>query len=230
MGNERDERARRRRREILAAYYQVLLDEGLEGASIGKVGRQLGVHPSLVIHYFGTKEQLTIELVDYLLEVYYETYGERLAAIADPLERLNAILDTFFSLSYQQLLPESVFYGCFYLSLRRPKVREAFAALHEAERALVEDAISACMASGALQKGDANELALAVKGMEAGFAVLIGGSEREEDAQAMADSLKRQVQRMLGLAPCAPEETRAGAEPSCSHAAPSRNGPAAGRR
>jgi AcrR family transcriptional regulator len=230
MGNERDERARRRRREILAAYYQVLLDEGLEGASIGKVGRQLGVHPSLVIHYFGTKEQLTIELVDYLLEVYYETYGERLAAIEDPLERLNAILDTFFSLSYQQLLPESVFYGCFYLSLRRPKVRQAFAALHEAERALVEDAISACMASGALQKGDAHELALAVKGMEAGFAVLIGGSEREEDALAMAASLKRQVQRLLGLPPSAPAETPAGAETSCSHAALARNGPKARRR
>jgi len=184
---------------MLAAYYQVLLDEGLEGASIGKVAKRLDVHPSLIIHYFGTKEQLTIELVDYLLEVYYQTYGEKLAAIEDPLERLRAILDTFFSLSYQELLPESVFYACFYLSLRRPRVRAAFAALHEAERQLAETAIAACMASGALGEGDAHELALAVKGMEAGFAVLIGGNVDEDAAQRMGDSLKGQVLRLLRL-------------------------------
>ena len=195
----RSEKSRRRRREMLEAYYAVLLDEGLERASVGKVAKRLGVHPSLVIHYFGTKEQMTIELVDYLLEVYRHTYGERLAAIEDPLRRLRAILDTFFDLKYQQLLPESVFYACFYLSLRHSRVREAFAALHEAERELVEDAIAECMRSGHLPQGNPHELALAAKGMEAGFAVLIGGNVDPEAAQAMGDSLKYQVLRLLGL-------------------------------
>jgi AcrR family transcriptional regulator len=181
---------------MLEAYYQVLLDEGLEGASIGKIAKRIDVHPSLLIHYFGTKEQMTIELVDYLLEVYYTTYGEKLEAIEDPVDRLRAILDTFFSVSYQQLLPESVFYACFYLSLRHPAVRSAFANLHQVEQELLEKTIAECMACGELEEGDPHELALAVKGMEAGFAVLIGGLD-EAMAQQMGDSLRSQVLRLL---------------------------------
>ena len=156
--SERNERSKQRRREMLAAYYEVLQDEGLQGASVGKIAKRLGVHPSLLIHYFGTKEQMTIELVDYLLEVYYDAYGDKLAAIEDPLERLMAVLDTFFSLRYQELLDASVFYACFYLSLRHPKVRQAFAALHDAELRLVEVAIAECMAMGYVAKSDAHEL------------------------------------------------------------------------
>ena len=184
---------------MLAAYYEVLQDEGLQGTSVGKIAKRLDVHPSLIIHYFGTKEQMTIELVDYLLEVYYETYGDKLAAIEDPLERLMAVLDTFFSLRYQELLDASVFYACFYLSLRHPKVRQAFAALHEAELRLVEEAIAECMAAGFMAPSDAHELATAVKGMEAGFAFLIEGSDDEAARQAIGDLLKRQVLRLLEL-------------------------------
>ena len=187
---ERGDRSRQRRREMLAAYYEVLQDEGLQGTSVGKIAKRLGVHPSLLIHYFGTKEQMTIELVDYLLEVYYETYGDKLAAIEDPLERLTAVLDTFFSLRYQELLDASVFYACFYLSLRHPKVRQAFAALHEAELRLVEEAIAECMAAGFMAPGDAHELATAVKGMEAGFAFLIEGSDDEAARQAIGRPTK----------------------------------------
>ena len=134
----REEWARIRRREMLAAYYQVLKDEGLQGASIAKIAKRIDAPPSLLIHYFGTKEQMTIELVDYLLEEYRHGYGDRLAAIADPRERLIAILDTFFDPEYHQLLDDSVFYACFYVSLRHPAVRKSYAALYEASLELVE--------------------------------------------------------------------------------------------
>jgi AcrR family transcriptional regulator len=127
---KRAERSQRRRREMLEAYYQTLLDEGLQGASIAKIARRLEVPPSLLIHYFGTTEQMTIELVDYLLEVYHESYGDKLAAVPDPLERLHAILDEFFSPEYHQLLDG----GVLRLLLREPPasaVRKSYAALYE---------------------------------------------------------------------------------------------------
>ncbi len=138
----REERARLRRREMLAAYYQVLKDEGLQGASIAKIAKRIDAPPSLLIHYFGTKEQMTIELVDYLLEEYRHGYGDKLAAIADPRERLVAILDTFFDPEYHQLLDDSVFYACFYVSLRHPKVRKSYAALYETSLELVETTLA----------------------------------------------------------------------------------------
>jgi AcrR family transcriptional regulator len=195
----RAERSQQRRREMLEAYYQTLLDEGLQGASIAKIARRLDVPPSLLIHYFGTKEQMTVELVDYLLESFHETYGDRLAAIADPRERLLAILGQFFSPEYHQLLDDRAFYACFYLSLTHPKVREAYVSLYESSLELVETAIRECMEADAIPHDDAHELAMTVKAMEEGYAFLIGGGADEAVKATMGKVLKERVQGLLGL-------------------------------
>ena len=198
---KREERRSGRRREILAAYYQVLLEEGLEGASIAKIGKQAGVQSSLIIHYFGTKENLTVALVDYLLEVYYREYGVRLAAIKDPSERLLAILNTWFSIEYQQLLDDRVFYACFYFSLGHPKVRRDFATLAQAELDLVEEAVDACMAQGSIPPDNPHELAITVKALEAGYAFLIGGGADEELAASVGEVVKDRALKALGFVP-----------------------------
>ena len=59
-----------RKPEILESYYQVLIQEGLEGASIGKIADRLNIHPSLIIHYFKNKERMKLALVDLLVEKY----------------------------------------------------------------------------------------------------------------------------------------------------------------
>jgi AcrR family transcriptional regulator len=205
----RADRSQLRRREILAAYYETLVAEGLQGASLAKIARRLGVPPSLLIHYFGTKEQMTVELVDYLLEEYREGYGDRLAAIVDPLERLHAIVDTFFDPRYHELLDDSVFYACFYLSLRHPSVRQSYHTLYEATLQLIETAVSGCMAAGLIERDDAHELALVVKALEEGYAFLIGGEVDDAVKREMGRVLQRRVARLLGL-PAAGDGRRAG--------------------
>lgn len=113
----REEWAGIRRREMLASYYEVPLDEGLQGASLAKIAKRVQAPPSLLIHYFGTKEQMTIELLDYLLERYHDTYGALFEGMADPLERLRTIVDYLFSVEYQQLMDDRAFYALFYVSL-----------------------------------------------------------------------------------------------------------------
>ena len=41
-----------RKPEILENYYQVVIGERIEGASIGKVGKRMDCHSSPIIHYF----------------------------------------------------------------------------------------------------------------------------------------------------------------------------------
>lgn len=188
-----------RRREMLDAYYRVLIEEGLQGASLAKIAKRLDVPPSLLIHYFGTKEQMTVELVDYLLDEYRHAYGDRLAAITDPVARLHAILDTFFSLEYHRLLDDSAFYACFYVSLRHPAVRHAFATLYEASLELVETAIRESMAAGDMARDDAHELAMVVKALEEGYAFLIGGGADEDVKATMGGVLKKRAAAALGL-------------------------------
>jgi AcrR family transcriptional regulator len=196
---KRADRSQLRRREMLAAYYETLVAEGLQGSSIAKIARRLDVPPSLLIHYFGTKEQMTIELVDYLLEEYREGYGDRLAAITDPLERLQAIVVTFFSPRYHELLDDSVFYACFYLSLRHPSVRRSYHTLFETTLQLIEGAVRDGIEAGVVRRDDPHELALVIKALEEGYAFLIGGEPDEAVREETGVLLQRRVFALLGL-------------------------------
>jgi len=196
---KRAERAQTRRREMLAAYYETLLDEGLQGASLAKIARRLEIPPSLLVYHFGTKEQMTIELVDYLLERYHDTYGERLESIADPLERLRAILDCLFSEEYHRLLDDRAFYALFYLSLTHPDVRRAFAAIYDVSLELAESTIAECMAAGHIPPDDAHELAVTLKALEEGYAFLIGGGADEAEKTGLGDVIKTRAGKQLGL-------------------------------
>ena len=75
------QKAEIRKPEILDNFYHVLLEEGFEGASFGKIAKRMNIHPSLIIHYFKTKENLTTELVDLLIEKYeapeFLQFGQR---------------------------------------------------------------------------------------------------------------------------------------------------------
>jgi len=44
-----------RKKEIIESFQQVISEEGIEGASIGKIAANTGIHPSLIIHYFKNK-------------------------------------------------------------------------------------------------------------------------------------------------------------------------------
>jgi AcrR family transcriptional regulator len=184
---------------MLAAYYDTLVDEGLQGASFVKIAKRLGKAPSLLVHHFGTKEQMTIELVDYLLEKYHRSYGDRLAAIADPRDRLQAILDTIFDPEYHQLLDDSVFYACFYLSLRHPAVRAQFANLHYASLGMVENTLRECMAMGYLPQDDAHDLAILLETLEEGYAFVIGGVADGAAKLELGAAVKRRARQLLRM-------------------------------
>jgi AcrR family transcriptional regulator len=196
---KRSEHSQQRRREMLAAYYETLLAEGLQGASLAKIAKRVDAPPSLLIHYFGTKEQMTIELVDYLLERYHESYGEKLESIADPRRRLDAILDYLFSIDYHQLLDDRAFYACFYLSLTHLDVRRAFASIYEVSLRLVESTLAECMAGGSIPTDDPHELAVTIKALEEGYAFLIGGGADEAEKAELGDVVRHRARVVLGL-------------------------------
>ena len=64
-----------RQKAIIKAFYKVARKEGLENASIAKVASVLDVNPSLVIHYFETKQDLIHGLIEYILERYRLIYN-----------------------------------------------------------------------------------------------------------------------------------------------------------
>ena len=117
-----------RKAEILEHFYQVIIHQGIEGASIAKIADSMNIHPSLILHYFKTKESMTIELAEYLREKYDPPYlREQFDSIKDPQHRFNFFLDVMFSEANNKTVNASVFYAFYYLSYRNPKIYSRFA-------------------------------------------------------------------------------------------------------
>jgi AcrR family transcriptional regulator len=110
-----------RKPAILKAFYAVIHAEGFENASVAKVAGKAGVHPSLVIHYFGTKEQMVVELVDDVLKTYAELF-RRLPTGGGPRERLDRLLDLVWSREWHEAASFSVVFSFLALSQRNDAV------------------------------------------------------------------------------------------------------------
>ena len=123
------QKAEIRKPEILENYYQVLLEEGFEGTSIGKIAKRMDIHPSLIIHYFKTKENMTIELVDLLIEKYEAPEFLQFDHIQDMEQRFQALIDTIFSFEWSRTIDPGIHFGFYYLSFRNPKIRERYEAM-----------------------------------------------------------------------------------------------------
>jgi len=115
-----------RKPDILESYYQVLIEEGLEGASIGKIASRCGIHPSLIIHYFKTKEGLKHELVELLIEKYKSPEMIDFENIVDDDVRFETLMDMIFSFKWNRTVDPSVHFGFYYLSMRDDGISERF--------------------------------------------------------------------------------------------------------
>ncbi len=86
-----------RKPEILGCFYETILEEGIEGASIGKIAKRMGIHPSLIMHYFSTKEKLMIELVVFIIGEYSKLLGGIRITHDEPHARLEQLLEILLS-------------------------------------------------------------------------------------------------------------------------------------
>jgi AcrR family transcriptional regulator len=120
------QKAEIRKPEILENFYQVLIEEGFEGASINKIARRMNIHPSLIIHYFKTKENLTIELADLLIEKYEAPGFLKFDHIQDLEQRFQLMIETIFSFEWSRTIDPGLHFGFCYLSFRNAKIRKAY--------------------------------------------------------------------------------------------------------
>lgn len=111
-----------RKPDILKNYYQVILKEGVEGASIAKVARRMKIHPSLIIHYFTTRDNMTVELVDYIAKIYNRLFMELKIETNDPVKRLDRLCDILLSEEWYNNTDISGDFSVISVSFRNKKV------------------------------------------------------------------------------------------------------------
>ncbi|MDN5214106.1 TetR family transcriptional regulator C-terminal domain-containing protein [Fulvivirgaceae bacterium BMA12] len=185
-----------RRREIVTAFYQVAKKEGLENASIAKVAKKMEINPSLVMHYFNTKEDLIYELIDFILERYRHIYKPK-KSVSDPKERLIQIIDNLFSRKWNTLFDDGVFFSCFALVFRSKRIKAHYKDLHDSLRAMLAKALQEAKDEGAIDVADvkaASDMIFIL--VEGAYYYLSLSDENNDDKLAI---YKNEVFMRLGL-------------------------------
>jgi len=196
MARPRD-KAQTRKKEILESFYAVLAEEGLEGASIAKIAARMGINPSLVIHYFSTKEEMIVALVDFILDMYEETFLPSLERIEDPERRLEATIDAIFGLDWARLVDNSVFYACYSLSFRNGRVKESFQRMYSRLREVLVDEIEDLMEKGVILRADPGKLGDLIISLLEGYDFYRGVMEDEERFDELSQFLKENALAIL---------------------------------
>jgi len=107
-----------RRNELIDATIAAIYQGGLQQATLHAIGRQAGLSPALVNHYFAGKEALLEATMRRLMRDLGRDVAARLPARPTALGRLHAIIDGCFS--RRHFLPESmVAWLSFWLEVRR---------------------------------------------------------------------------------------------------------------
>ena len=136
-----------RRQEIIKVFYQVAKKEGYENTSIAKIAKVMDINPSLIIHYFETKEGLTYELIDHILDRYLLIYTIKHKGEAT-LEDLQGTLEMLFSKKWNLLFDDGLFYTFYALAFREKKIKLKYKLILDALRNGLATMIEQCNIQG----------------------------------------------------------------------------------
>src|SRR5215467_664403 len=97
-----------RQKEIIQAFYKLAKKEGLENASIAKTADLINVNPSLIIHYFKSKDYLVYGLIEFILDKYLLIYNLNGKKNDNPKTILLKTIDNMFSKKWNVLFDDGV--------------------------------------------------------------------------------------------------------------------------
>ena len=142
-----------RQLEIVKVFYRVAKKEGYENTSIAKIAGVMDINPSLIMHYFKTKEDLTYALIDYILERYLLIYSiENKEQIV--LSDLQKTIEMLFSKKWNLLFDDGLFYTFYALAFREKSIREKYKTILDSLRLALGSMIEQCHKSNLINVPD----------------------------------------------------------------------------
>jgi TetR/AcrR family transcriptional repressor of bet genes len=147
-----------------------MAERGYEGASIQAIARRAGLAPGLIHYHFERKQQILLEAVRQLRELFERRFEALAARAASPRDRLRAFIDARLGRgegASPTAVAAWVIVGA--EAVRQPEVKAVFAEVIGAQRALLE-ALLRDHAGGALGAREAQHLgAIVLAAIEGAF-------------------------------------------------------------
>lgn len=188
-----------RRKEIIRAFYKIAKKEGLENASILKTANLIGITPSLIMHYFRSKEHLLYGLVEFILDKYLLIFDIKDSALQDAKAYLIRVIDNLFSNRWNRLFDDGVSYSCYSLTFRNRKIRVRYKALLDKLRSHLEALIVAGNECGKLRVENPAQIADIIFVLVDGAYYYLSLTDDADEYQRRLIGYKAQAFKVLGL-------------------------------
>ncbi len=187
-----------RKPEILRTFLEILVEEGIEGASIGKVAKRMGIHPSLIMHYFSKKETLIIEAVDHIVHEYGVLIDRMKSRTADPAHRLRRLLDTLVGDEWHRVSEIAADFSVISISFRNPEVDRRIRRLYSLYKKFLSGELRALMDAGLIERRDPERRAELLMSMLEGYRHFKHFFVSDRNAKSFRSDMKRAILRLLG--------------------------------
>lgn len=148
-----------RKKEIVQAFYKTAISEGLENTSIAKIAKSLDIQPSLIVHYYKTKDDLVTALIDHCLKLYLKIFEKGYDDYKNPSEVLHALINRMFSKDWNELFDDGVYYSAYAMVFREPEIRDKFHKIHKALREKFSSLLKECQKEGIIEIEHADQSA-----------------------------------------------------------------------
>ncbi|SEK18121.1 TetR family transcriptional regulator [Parapedobacter koreensis] len=188
-----------RQREIVKVFYKVAKKEGLENTSIAKIAKVMDINPSLIIHYFQTKEELTYALIDYILEKYLLIYKISRDNNVPLHEALVTVIDDLFSKKWNKLFDDGLFYSCYALAFREDKVKTMYKNLTDSLREKLTVLIQRCQQENELDVPNPRRTADLIFALVDGAYFYLSLADNNKEFDLKIADYKMEAYRLLGI-------------------------------
>lgn len=166
--------------QILDAALQAITTHGYANLTINDVSDEFEKSPSLIYHYFDSKDELIAELYDFLSDIYFDFI--RGMDVEDPVERLRLLVEIV--IFGDEYMPDDDFYISIYEIMvhvpHNPILKEKYAKNEQKAVNLMANILREGMESKQIKQVDPVEtaafLSAAIDGIRL-HRVLIGGDE-----------------------------------------------------
>lgn len=181
-----------RKEEIIDAFFNVVAEKGLMGASTREIATAAGCNHGMLRHYFGNKEAIIKGAVDHLANEYMTEIKEGMAKFAAATDQFNYIFNTFriesFDASVLQAWLELLAF-----SKTNPVIREAFQSFYLSFTGIIAGLIRKGMQTGEFKTVDPGITADLICGSLEGNMLLIHINTNHTNG----DLLNRQLNRVF---------------------------------
>jgi AcrR family transcriptional regulator len=181
---------------IIAAMRASVGTRGAAGSTFDHVAREAGVSRGLLHYYFGSKEQLLVEVVRHDCEVRIESMDERIARAGSVDEIVAALVAGLEEFIEDEPGTQAVIYEMLSASRRSDDIRAELAELYRRWRAHLAESLRAKEREGVVRlQGDPDSVASMLFALGDGFGIqVISDPDWDRDA---ALGLGMQIARRL---------------------------------